>query len=51
MNTFTVTVTQQGFVQAVHHSIRADNATAACDVARMFHPPRAGYEFTAELID
>lgn len=51
MNTYTVTASKNGFVQAVHHSVRAESAAYACAIAAMFHLPRARYMFSAELAD
>lgn len=49
MNNYTVTVSHKGFIQGVHHAIRAANAAAACDIAAMFYPPKKrGLKFSAE---
>lgn len=46
---YTVTVTRSGWVQAVHHGIRAASEAEAVDIARMFHPHRAQLSFRAEV--
>ena len=46
---YTVTVTRSGWVQAVHHGIRAASEAEAVDIARMFHPYRAQLSFRAEV--
>lgn len=49
MNTYTVTVSQKGFIQGVHHAIRAANAAAACEIAKMFYPAKKrGLSFSAD---
>lgn len=48
MNRYTVTVTRSGWVQSVHHDIRADSEADAIEIARLSHPYRAQLSFRAE---
>lgn len=46
---YKVTVTNNGFIVSVHHCVRAESADAACELAKVWHPPIDTYLFRAEV--
>ena len=46
---YKVTVTSRGFIVSVHHHVPAESADAACELAKVWHPPFNTYVFRAEV--